>query len=477
MKNRSLVAGIRLTFTWIIITSMIVTIITYVFAACLYFRAQNNSLYPANYYEQQIPKIDAYIREENVSLLSGAEEEHLKNVINGNGIAYQVLDNHANMLYGTNQETLFKSKEDLLNQLNTTISHQGKFIHTVPIIDKNNNIAGAIALSYQLKVSYAESSGHWVITVMILALLSPFFYMIGFTLLFSKLFVKNINYPLQLLMDASRKIKEKNLDFDIHYHSNNELGKLCDAFSEMKDELKKSLSVQWGLEQERVEMVESLAHDLKTPLSIIRGYSEALINTEFVEDKKLHTYLNVIKENAVKSSNLVQQLQYTSDLEKTDFPLQLTQVNLFELLKKKITHYQLQAEQNKIKLTLETKGKISEPFLIDEERLERILDNIISNSLTYTPYGGKIDIFVKDEDEKIFYRICDSGSGFHQKDLDKAFDKFYRGDEARRSKGGHSGLGLYNVQQLIEQLGGTIEIANAKTGGACVTFWHKKYND
>ncbi len=477
MKNRPLVTGFRLTFTWIVIASIIATVITYAIAAVLYVQAQYKSVYPANYYEQQIPGIDAYIREENTALLSQSGEEGLKNAISGDGISYQVLDSEGNILYGTNQENLFETKEELFNQLNTTFRHQDNYIHAVPIIDDSGKIAGAITLSYQLTISYVGDSGRWVITVLVIALLSPFLYIVGFTMLFSKIFVRNINKPLQLLMDASRKIKEKDLDFEINYHSDNELGKLCGAFSEMKEELKKSLSAQWKMEQERVEMVESLAHDLKAPLSVIRGYSEALIDANFDGDEKLCKYLAVIKENAEKSSNLVQQMQYTSELEKSDVQLQLVPVNLSEFLEQKVRHYELQAKQKEIDIVMKMKGDIQIPLLIDADKLERILDNIVSNSLQYTPTGGRISISVTAGKDNVFYEIYDSGSGFSQKDMEKAFDKFYRGDEARRSKDGHSGLGLYIVKQLVEQLGGSIRIDNAESGGACVMFWHKVFGD
>ncbi len=133
-----------------------------------------------------------------------------------------------------------------------------------------------------------------------MALFSPFLYIVGFTRWLSKRFVKNINQPLHLLIDASKKIKEKDLDFEIDYYSDNELGKLCSAFSEMKDELKGSLSAQWKMEQERVEMVEALAHDLKSPLSIILGYTDALIGNNTDDNEKLHRYLTVIRENTEK---------------------------------------------------------------------------------------------------------------------------------------------------------------------------------
>ncbi|MBM6615063.1 HAMP domain-containing histidine kinase [Desemzia sp. RIT804] len=477
MKNRSLVTQFRFTFTWIVIASIIATVITYTFAAILYVQAQNKSIYPANYYEQQIPEIDQYIREENVSLLSQSGEKGLQDIISGDGIHYQVLDGDGNILYGTNQENLFETKKKLFYQLNTTFRQQDKYIHAVPIIDENGKIAGAIALSYQMKLSYVEDNGLWVAAVLTIALLSPFLYIVAFTWLFSKVFVKNINYPLQILMDASRKIKEKDLDFKINYHSENELGKLCDAFSEMKEELKISLSTQWKMEQERVEMVEALAHDLKAPLSIIRGYSEALLESNINDNEKLRKYLAVIKGNSEKSSALVQQMQYTSDLEKSYGQLQLVPINLPEFLKQKVHNYELQAKQKKIDILLKIEGNMQSPFLIDADRLERILDNIVSNSLQYTPTRGKINIFVIAEKTHISYKICDSGNGFNSKDMERAFDKFYRGDEARQTKDGHSGLGLYIVRKLIEQLNGSIEVINAELGGACVIFTHQIFED
>ncbi len=477
MKNRPLVTQFRLTFTWIVIASIIATVITYIFAVALYFQVQHKSIYPANYYEQQIPGIDQYIRKENTALLSQLGEKGLQNVISGDGIAYQVYDGEGNILYGTNQENLFETKRQLYNQLNTTFRHQDNFIHVVPIINDNGEIAGAVTLSYKLKLSYVENSGRLVIAILIIALLSPFLYIVVFTWLFSKVFVKNINHPLQILMDASRKIKEKDLDFEINYHSENELGKLCEAFSEMKEGLKKSLSTQWKMEQERMEMVESLAHDLKTPLSIIRGYSEALLESDISDNEKLHRYLSVIKGNSEKSAALVQQMQYTSDLEKSYVQLQLVAINLSDFLEQKIHHYELQAKQKGIEIMLKMQGDMRNPFLIDTEKLERILDNIVSNSLQYTPAGGEINISVKAEKERISYEICDSGSGFSAKDMERAFDKFYRGDAARPSKDGHSGLGLYIVKQLVEQLGGSIRICNTEYGGACVLFHHKVFRD
>ncbi|ENY8713143.1 TPA: HAMP domain-containing histidine kinase [Clostridioides difficile] len=385
---------------------------------------------------------------------------------------YQVVDNNGNILYGTNPKKLFKTKEELFNNFINKTVRKGGYIHTVPIKGDNGKIEGAVILFYQVKITFANSRGRFVFAVIIMALFSPFLYIVGFTRWLSKRFVKNINQPLHLLIDASKKIKEKDLDFEIDYYSDNELGKLCSAFSEMKDELKGSLSAQWKMEQERVEMVEALAHDLKSPLSIILGYTDALIGNNTDDNEKLHRYLTVIRENTEKSAALVQKMQYTSDLEKSNIQLNLVPINLPEFLRQKVQDYELQAHQKEVELILKMQGNIQSPIQIDVDRLTRIFDNIISNSLQYTPSGGNISITVKDEKNCISYEICDSGRGFSSKDLKKALDKFYRGDEARQTKGGHSGLGLYIVKQLVEQLGGSVKIENSKSGGACVKFWH-----
>ncbi|MEX2926899.1 sensor histidine kinase [Clostridioides difficile] len=472
MKNQSLITQFRHTFIFIIIASIVATVITYVFALYLYIHSLNKDIYPPNYYERQVPRIEKYINEKNIALLSQSNEEGLKRTIRGDDMLYQVVDNNGNILYGTNPKKLFKTKEELFNNFINKTVRKGGYIHTVPIKGDNGKIEGAVILFYQVKITFANIRGRFVFAVIIMALFSPFLYIVGFTRWLSKRFVKNINQPLHLLIDASKKIKEKDLDFEIDYYSDNELGKLCSAFSEMKDELKGSLSAQWKMEQERVEMVEALAHDLKSPLSIILGYTDALIGNNTDDNEKLYRYLTVIRENTEKSAALVQKMQYTSDLEKSNIQLNLVPINLPEFLRQKVQDYELQAHQKEVELILKMQGNIQSPIQIDVDRLTRIFDNIISNSLQYTPSGGNISITVKDEKNCISYEICDSGRGFSSKDLKKALDKFYRGDEARQTKGGHSGLGLYIVKQLVEQLGGSVKIENSKSGGACVKFWH-----
>ena len=408
MKDRSLVKSFRRTFVMILISGILATLITYIIAILLYFGIQNIGKYPENFYEKQIPKIEAYIHEKNTDLLYVKVESGLNNTIKGNGIMYQVLNSECEVLYGTYKERVFADTDKLIDKINTTFVLKGRFAYIVPI-GNGTKIEGAVILLYKLGNPYKNIG----ITIAVIAMLSPFLYFIIFTRLFSTSLVNKINLPLQLLIEASQKIKEKDLDFEVNYQSDNELGKLCTAFSEMKDELKKSLFSQWKAEQERIEMIEALAHDLKTPLSVIMAYSEALTEADSTDDEKLKTYLNVINGNAKKSSNLVMQMQYTSDLENANTNSVLRNVNLTEFLKKKISQYRFQAKQKEIDIVLNINSDLGY-VMSDTDRLERILDNIFSNSLQYTPNKGSIKFFVNKENNKIVYEICDTGSGFTQ---------------------------------------------------------------
>jgi len=372
----------------ILISGILATLITYIIAILLYFGIQNIGKYPENFYEKQIPKIEAYIHEKNTDLLYVKGESGLNNIIRGNGIMYQVLNSDCEVLYGTYKERVFADTDKLIDKINTTFVLKGRFAYIVPI-GNGTKIEGAVILLYKLGNPYKNIR----IIIAVIAMLSPFLYFIIFTRLFSTSLVKKINFPLQLLIEASQKIKEKDLDFEVNYQSDNELGKLCTAFSEMKDELKKSLFSQWKAEQERIELIEALAHDLKTPLSVIMAYSEALTEADLTDDEKLKTYLNVINGNAKKSSNLVMQMQYTSDLENANTNSVLRNVNLTEFLEKKISQYRFQAKQKEIDIVLNINSDLGY-VMSDTDRLERILDNIFSNSLQYTPHKGSIKFFV-----------------------------------------------------------------------------------
>ena len=239
--------------------------------------------------------------------------------------------------------------------------------------------------------------------------------------------------------------------------------------------MKNSLSAQWEMEQERVEMVEALAHDLKTPISIILAYAESLLDRNGETSEQTCRYLSIIKENALKCGNLVQQMRAASESERPGNELTFTATDLHTFFAQKVKHYELQAKEKGISIELVDDDSLHSSYLLDIDKLERIFDNIVSNSLRYTPANGKIVISASADQKTITYQVCDTGCGFSKKDLERAADRFYRGDAARQIGGGHSGLGLYTVKRLVQQLGGDLRFSNGKDGNACVTFSQKVF--
>ena len=473
LKKMSIVAQFRMNLVEILVSTILTSVLTYVLAVFVFLFAEGTgSIYPENYYEQQIPEIEEYLQRQQKSGMSAGQQEELNKLVQGEDFFYQAVDRQGKFLYGTYEETIFFSEEEMYEKINTTAKVGNHYVYIVPVIDSAGKIDGAVALVYGLRLSVVNSGKAWISIALFCVLSCPFFYMILFTALFSRRFAGNLTKPLRMLEEGARQIERKNLNFEISYAADNELGQLCRAFSSMQEELKKSLSRQWKMEQERTETVEALAHDLKSPLSIIKAYTEAMEDDTEI-DQEQSAYLSVIEENIEKSISLVKQMQYTSEITSPDIHIDQNQVDLREFLWKKQKDYEIQAREKQISIQLVFSETLPARIETDKKKLERILDNVVSNSIAYTPLGGRIEIRAEADEECIFYFIEDTGKGFTLKDMEKAMEKFYRGDEARSSEGAHSGLGLYIVWRLSQVLGGSVEIGNRESGGAWVKVWHR----
>ena len=152
-------------------------------------------------------------------------------------------------------------------------------------------------------------------------------------------------------------------------------------------------------------------------------------------------------------------------------------MNLYSFLEQKVREYRLQAKEKRIEIQLCDDKSLHASYTLDRNKLDRIFDNILSNSLSYAPAGGYIRIRAFADGEVIRYQLSDTGSGFAGRDLEHATERFYRGDEGRHSGDGHSGLGLYTVKQLVRQMGGELDLSNEEDGGACVRFSQRICSD
>lgn len=431
---------------------------------------EKNIILRSNYYESIVPDIEKYISENKERVLNKNFKGNLEKVIPLQGIEYEVVDSRGELLYGCFKESIVKTPVKLRKEPEIDKSSTPKMIKYVPII-YNNKIQGMVIFKYYLRSSASNPKYNWIVKYSEnIMLLSPFIYIIIFTAIFASRLNKKLKIPLKQLMDGAEKIKNKDLDFTINYNSKDELGKLCKSFEEMRFELKKSLNHQWQMEQERKEMVSAIAHDLKTPITIIKGHVEGLIDSKRFDEDKVYKYLNLIDNNADRMTKLIEKMNILTKIERSDFTLKYKKCNIIEFINEKSFDYNILAEDKKIKFKcIINDERISKALVsMDCYALSEILDNLISNSLRFTKEGGNIELNLNLTEEKMTLCISDTGCGFSKKDTLNIFKKFYQGDESRSKEKGHSGLGLYIVKALVDKFNGKIEAENNEKGGAKV---------
>lgn len=292
---------------------------------------------------------------------------------------------------------------------------------------------------------------------------------VGFLLevfLLSRLFSKRLSSEMKGLQDSMERIEKQDLDFPVESSGVLEIQNIINSINKMKEALKASLKKQWDMEQNRREQMSSLAHDIKTPLTIVRGNVDLLSETNQTEEQK--EYTRYIGESTLQMEEYLKALIEISRAE-AGFELdrKVTDSNDFT---KSLYNCSLALtavkEQN---LSFETLN-MPESFYADSELLKRAILNLVSNAAEYTPESGFISMKTVGTCKSISFCVVDSGKGFSESDLKEADRQFYMGDKSRSAKG-HYGMGLYIAQTIATQHGGTLTLSNSElTGGGKATI-------
>jgi signal transduction histidine kinase len=282
-------------------------------------------------------------------------------------------------------------------------------------------------------------------------------------ILLSIIFSKSILSPIQALNQAVQKIQHGDLSQRIQTKSKSELGVLAQSFNDMADNLQR-------VEQLRRNLVSDVAHELRTPLSHLRGYLEAMqdgILTPTTESiTSLHSEVMLL-------SHLVDDLQDLALVEAGQLRINQHPTDLRMMVNQAVMNYQTEADKKGVILQQDIPAILSRVFA-DPERLEQIFGNLLDNALVYTPSGGTITIGARNESELILIRVSDTGIGIAPEHLPFIFERFYRADKSRSRSTGGVGLGLAIVRQLVEAQGGTVSVESALDQGTTVSFTLKK---
>lgn len=477
MKQRSIKNTFARHFASILACSLLATLVTWGLLAMLLGYLFNHDIaFPANHYEAQIPVISEYAEARGDSVMSKQGQADLEKVIPSQGMSYLVVSLTGEPLYGDLPLNESLSRQKILARLNQTHRSMNQVVKYTPVVSSDGKLAGALLLGYNLKVTASNPALNPLVTIgSLIFVLTPFLYIILFTLIFGRRFSRKISTPLQQLLQGAEQIKERNLHFSMAGTSSiTEVNRLTHAFEDMRQELEQSIEREWRLEQDRSTMFAALAHDLRTPLTIIQGHVEGLeqMNGESYEAKRSQ-YLQVIKRNTTRASKLLQDMNTIAEIEKVSFRLQPLPVDLEELADDKTMEYAALCSNKNITFHTEINDNRlnKKPVLLDPYRIMQVLDNLVSNSIRYTPEAGQILWRIEITEEQVMMAVTDNGAGFgQQQDLQQVFKQFYQGEHHSSRQKGHSGLGLYIAKLLISHHGGHISAENTPPRGATVRF-------
>lgn len=252
---------------------------------------------------------------------------------------------------------------------------------------------------------------------------------------------KSILTPIEKLSTAAKKISEGNLDFNIHSNKSDELGNLINTFEMMRAELKKSKEAQLQYEKNRQQLIASISHDLRTPLTSIKGYIMGLKDGVANTPEKLNRYMDIIYQTANDMDQLIDELFLYSKLELDKVPFHYEKVDLYAFFADFIEELNLQLENENGTAKLLANKSDDLIAYADREKLKRVVMNIVQNSRKYfDKENNDIAVILTTNSNEVTVEIKDNGSGIQKEEIPYIFDRFYRTDSSRNTSTGGSGL-------------------------------------
>ena len=277
--------------------------------------------------------------------------------------------------------------------------------------------------------------------------------------------------PINKLKAATRRVKEGDLNFRLEKTSEDEIGELSTDFEDMRAHLKKEIDARIQYEQDLRNLIGNISHDLKTPLTAIKGYAEGMMDGVADTPEKQEKYLKTIRSKAEDMTRMVEELSLYTRIDCKSYPYYFEKVRLSDFFTDCIEEDKPELEQKKIDIALVNDLSEEEEVYADREQLKRITMNIIGNAVKYlSKEKGNITITLLDEEKFIRTEIRDTGAGIAENDLPHIFERFYRGDTSRNTGKGGSGLGLAIVKQIVEDHGGTIRATSIEGEGTTISF-------
>ena len=289
---------------------------------------------------------------------------------------------------------------------------------------------------------------------------------------------RSIAVPLVKLRKATRNIKEGNLDFVLEVEGNDEFSQLCQDFEEMRKRLKESTEEKILMDKENKELISNISHDLKTPITAVKGYVEGIMDGVADTPEKMDRYVRTIYNKTNEMDHLINELTFYSKIDTNRIPYTFSKLNVEDYFSDCAEELGLEMETRGIELVYANYVEKDVQVIADGEQIRRVIHNIVSNAIKYMEKPrGIIQIRVKDVGDFIQVEIEDNGKGIAAKDLPYIFDRFYRTDVSRNSSKGGSGIGLSIVKKIMEDHGGKVWPTSRLGIGTIMYFVLRKYQE
>jgi signal transduction histidine kinase len=284
-----------------------------------------------------------------------------------------------------------------------------------------------------------------------------------FLITVAALLVRRFINPLADVIYAAREVTNGKLSTRISSEGPQDMRSLSDSFNEMASSLERN-------DRERRDLLADIAHELRTPLSVIRGRLEGIVDGIYTADG---SQVSLALEQTYLLQRLVDDLRLLTLAETRQLHFEKKPVDLVQLSQHTIDMFSAEAQEKNISLGLE-KGNGNYSIELDAQRMEQVIGNLVGNSLRYIPDGSKIWLTFEETPEAVKLFVNDNGPGVTEDELPYLFDRFWRKEKSRARKAGGTGLGLAIARQLVEAQGGTIEAKNLPAGGLQVKILFKK---
>lgn len=359
-------------------------------------------------------------------------------------VLFTVVDTNHEVVYGTSSYSVGTPVASTVVEEAMPIQSSGQVVGWL-IVD--NPPAATPRGGYSPENDYINRMTNAVVTAALIAMVVAV--VIGASL------ARTLSHPIQELTEATRRIARGALGYQVTVRARDELGALAESFNQMSADLAQATDL-------RRQMTADIAHELRSPLSVILGYTEALSEAKLPGSADIFQSLHI---EARHLQRLIDDLRLLSLADAGELPLALQPAAPKLLLEQVRMSYASQTSRHHVSLSVDAPDDLPDIY-VDPDRLAQVLGNLVSNALRYTPARGEIILSAARRGGQVELSVRDTGAGISEENLRHIFDRFYRGDEARFSETGESGLGLAIARSIVEAHHGTVAVESVEGKGS-----------